>query len=248
MRRTPVGLRIFCAFDGTVAVSDVGYLLFQTFGTSRCDEIIQDYEQGKIGAMECWRRSCESVRNLTPEQLRAFARQQTLDPYFSSFVDFCAARRIPFFLLSDGFDVYLEEILRQHSFVPGGEGDRGVQYFANHLEFTDEGRIVPSFPYADAECTQCANCKRNHVLRLSGDDDVIVYVGDGRSDFCPAMYADVVFATKALVAYCQSQNISFYEFHSFKEVIDRLEKLFSQKRIRQRWQANLRRREAFRAE
>ena len=246
MRRTPVGLRIFCDFDGTVAVSDVGNLLFQTFGTSRCGEIIRDYEQGKIEAKEYWRRGCETVRNLTSDQLRAFARQQILDPYFSSFVDFCTERGIPFFLLSDGFDIYLKEMLRQHGFVPGGDGNRGVECFANHLEFTNDGRIVPSFPYADAESTQCANCKRNHVLTLSGDNDVIVYIGDGRSDFCPARYADVVFAKRALIAYCQSQNISFFEFHTFKDVIERLEKLLSQKRIRKRWQAALRRREAFR--
>ncbi len=246
MQSSPVVLRVFCDFDGTVAVNDVGDILVRTFGTSRCDEIIQEYELGKIGAKECWKRACETVRGLTPEQLHTFTRQQTLDPYFSSFVDCCAERGIPYILLSDGFDVYLEEILRQHGFVPGGDHARGVQYFANHLEFAEGGRIVPSFPYEDAECEVCANCKRNHILSLSGDDDVIVYIGDGHSDFCAVEYADIVFAKRALIGHCQSKNISFYEFETFRDVIDRLEKLLSQKRIRKRWQATLRRREVFR--
>ncbi len=246
MGKTQAGLCIFCDFDGTVAVNDVGYLLFQTFGTSQSNAIIEEYEHGKIGAKESWRRVCETVRNLTPERLRTFARQQTLDSYFPSFMNFCSERGIPFFLLSDGFDIYIEEILRRHGFVLGPDVNRGVQYFANHLEFTGDGRIVPSFPHADAECDQCANCKRNHVLTQSADDDVIAYIGDGRSDFCPVEYADVVFAKGALIPYCQSRNISFYEFDTFKDVIERLEKLLSQKRIRKRRQATLKREELFR--
>lgn len=241
-----MGLRIFCDFDGTVAANDVGDLMLRTFGTSHCDDIIRAYDEGNIGAKECWRRGCDTVLNLTPDRLRAFARQQAIDPYFSSFVDFCSDRGIPFYVLSDGFDVYLEEMLRNHGFVPNGRGVRGVPCFANHLEFTHDGRVVPSFPHADAECTECANCKRNHVLTLSADDDVIVYVGDGRSDFCPAKYADVVFAKGALIAHCQSQNVSFYDFRTFKDVIECLGKLLMQKRIRRPWQATLRRREVFR--
>jgi len=240
MRSTPAYLRIFCDFDG------IGDLLFRTFGTSRCEEIIRAYDEGRVEAKECWRSLCETVRNLSPEQLRAFARQQQLEPHFSSFLNFCREWSIPFILLSDGFDVYLEEILRAHGYDPGGEGERGVRYFANHLAFTPDGRIIPSFPYADEECTKCANCKRNHVLTMSADHDVIVYIGNGRSDFCPASYADVVFAKHALIGYCQSRNISFYEFQTLEDVQERLETLLAKKRLRKRWQAALRRRELFR--
>ncbi|HEY4612759.1 MAG TPA: 2-hydroxy-3-keto-5-methylthiopentenyl-1-phosphate phosphatase, partial [Bacteroidota bacterium] len=114
--------------------------------------------------------------------------------------------------------------------------------FVNHGKAT---KFVPSFPYRDEECDRCGNCKRNHLLTISGDDDVLVYVGDGISDRCPVRYADIVFAKHSLVSYCQRQNISYYRYRTFGDVQARLEALLAQKRVRQRREAAIARRDVF---
>ena len=53
----------------------------------------------------------------------------------------------------------------------------------------------------------CANCKRNHLLTKSGDESVIVYIGNGSSDQCPSRYADIVFA-KLLLTLREAENIT----------------------------------------
>ena len=72
------------------------------------------------------------------------------------------------------------------------------------------------------------------MLTHSGEDDLLVYVGDGFSDRCPAPYADIVFAKAELQSFCQEKNISYYEYCSFQDVQARIEQLLQHKRIRKR--------------
>ena len=89
----------------------------------------------------------------------------------------------------------------------------------------------------DAECNLCGNCKRNHILNTSADEDMIVYVGDGYSDRCPVKYADFVFAKRQLIKYCQEQNITYFEFNHFGDVEAKMEEIIHRKRIRHRQEA-----------
>ncbi len=238
-----MSLKIFIDFDGTISRNDVSDEMFRELGGERCEVLIQEYLDGKISARKCYLGECEAAGGVRLEMLEKIIDRQEIDQTFKDFVQFCQDRGIELFVLSDGFDYYIERILKQY-------GLEQVKFLANHLEFRHvEGTrllsLSPFFPYIDSECPHCANCKRNHLLTLSGDDDIIIYIGDGYSDICPARYADIVFAKKDLVKYCQGENISYYEFQTFKDVVERLEKILQQKRIRKRWQAELRRREIF---
>jgi 2-hydroxy-3-keto-5-methylthiopentenyl-1-phosphate phosphatase len=234
-------MRVFSDFDGTIALEDVGSQLFRTFAGSRANEIVQHLLSGAITARECLVRECEAVESATLGELEQFLDRFSLDPAFGSFVNFCRHRSIPVVVLSDGLDFYVERLLRKN-----GLGD--LPFFSNHLELMEQGtstKLVPSFPYTDAECLVCGNCKRNHLLTLSGDDDIIVYVGDGISDRCPVRYADIVFAKGRLIRYCQEQNITYFEFRTFDDVRTRLEAILQRKRIRKRREAEMARRDVF---
>jgi 2-hydroxy-3-keto-5-methylthiopentenyl-1-phosphate phosphatase len=115
---------------------------------------------------------------------------------------------------------------------------------------TENGFAKPSisFPYEDAECTRCACCKRNIMLTKSSDDDVIVYIGEGYSDRCPAQYADIVFAKDELQKFCQEKNISYFLYDSFDDILVRMSELLVKKRVKKRREAEMKRREAFVAE
>ena len=238
-----MALKLFVDFDGTITHNDVGDLIFRELGIENYDVLVQDYLDGKIGSPEYWIRVCERAGAVNREAMERSVDRQEIDPTFIDLTNFCKSRDLEYFILSDGFDFYIERLLKRF-------GLEEVEYFSNRLEFqpvdgTGSFFLRPVFPYLDEECTRCANCKRNHLLTLSSDDDVIVFVGDGLSDLCPSKYADIVFAKKDLIRYCREENISYYEYQNFRDVMDRLEKILAQKRIRKRWQAELRRREAF---
>ena len=83
------------------------------------------------------------------------------------------------------------------------------------------------------------------MLTSSGDEDIIVYVGDGISDRCPVRYADVVFAKKNLIAYCQDANISYYRYENFDDVTRKLQELLARPQLRHRREAAMARRDVF---
>ena len=86
------------------------------------------------------------------------------------------------------------------------------------------------------------------MLTRSGEEDIIVYIGEGYSDRCPVQYADIVFARDALQTYCQEQNISYFLYSTFDDVIARLASLVSKKKLRKRLAAETKRKELFIAE
>ena len=218
-------IKIFIDFDGTITRQDVGDAMFEEFGGRKSLEAVSEYRAGTLSAVECFRRECEACGELDKEALDAFLDRQEIDPSFIEFVTFARSRGIECFIVSDGMDYYISRILQRH-----GAGD--VQFFANSLSLvpvdgSSRVRLSPSFPFRDEVCDRCACCKRNHMLTLSGDDDVIVYIGEGYSDRCPVRYADAVFAKDDLLKYCQQENISFFEYASFADVTVRLESLLS---------------------
>ena len=239
-------LKIFIDFDGTITRKDVGDAMFETFGGERCRDIVQEYRDEKISAAECFRRECEACGIVDKEKLDSFLDNQEIDSTFAGFVNFCRERSLDMYIVSDGMNYYIDRILKKN-------GIHNVPYFSNRLELvpfkgSSRVRFKPTFPFRDEVCDRCACCKRNHMLTMSGDDDVIVYVGEGYSDRCPARYADIVFAKDDLLKFCRQENISYLEYRTFADVQLRLESILSRKqpdRIRKSRQAELARRAVF---
>jgi 2,3-diketo-5-methylthio-1-phosphopentane phosphatase len=238
-----MALKIFVDFDGTITKRDVGNAFFREFGGPLCDAIVDEYKGGMISAHECFRREGAAIGTLHMQDAATFLKHQPIDEGFKQLVAFCEKRGIEITIVSDGLDFYIKEIL-------AANGIDTVQFFANVLELQalgrgDEYALTLRFPYSDAECTRCACCKRNIMLSHAGDDDVIVFIGEGYSDMCPAQYADIVFAKDELQAFCQRENISYFLYESFTDVVNRLQQLLTRKTLRKRRRAELKRREVF---
>jgi 2-hydroxy-3-keto-5-methylthiopentenyl-1-phosphate phosphatase len=234
-------IRVFCDFDGTVCSEDVGEQFFLKFAGEKVEQNIQRLLSGEITLQEWLTALCEAIPAMSQKKFLEFVDQFVVDSHVAEFVRFCTKQEISLMVLSDGLDAYIGRVL-------GNAGLKNVPFFANHAEFLNvNGRekLAVTFPYTDSECTLCGNCKRNHMLETSADEDIIVYIGDGYSDRCPVKYADFVFATKQLIRYCQEQNITYFEFNHFGDVQVKMEELVQRKRLRHRQEAAMARREVF---
>jgi 2-hydroxy-3-keto-5-methylthiopentenyl-1-phosphate phosphatase len=235
-------LTLFVDFDGTIATNDIGNVLFRTFGGPACDRYVREYRNGAISARDCFRREVEALGRVDAGRLEEFIESQPIDPGFGRFVEFCRGRGVEFHIVSDGLDFYIDRFFRHHGFG-------GLSRFANTLRIDPEtGFGVIEFPHSAEECDRCACCKRNILLGLCGEQDTIGYIGDGLSDQCPAQYADIVFAKKELQTFCQKENISYFPYADFLDIVRRLEELLSRNILRKRRRAELKRQEAFRRE
>jgi len=117
-------------------------------------------------------------------------------------------------ILSDNFDLIVRYLLEKN-------GLSDVPFFANRLEFVD-GRAVPSFPFTNPECPNCAHCKKTHFLPPNDDARQVIYIGDGRSDRCPARHADLVFAKDSLLTYLRAEQIACTPYRSLSDIADSL--------------------------
>lgn len=204
--------RLFCDFDGTVASNDVGNLVFTRFGDAdHWWDLVAQWKRGEIEGRDLWRRQAE-ISRMTPKELDAFAATQALDPHFPEFVRFCHDHNFPVYICSDGMDAYIERILAHHHLDH-------LNVCANHLQFESDGRLSVDFPYYEFGCGQCANCKGYHVRHNKQPGETTVYIGDGMSDVCGAIDADIVFAKKDLLDYCRQKNMSCIAFNDFGDVM-----------------------------
>ncbi|MFI5252673.1 MAG: MtnX-like HAD-IB family phosphatase [Bacteroidota bacterium] len=246
---TPV-LNIFTDFDGTITLEDVGDAMFERFGGLRCHDYIEQYRIGLISAAECFRLESLACGEVNQKELNSFLDEQKIDPAFASFVDFCKHKKFPLSIFSDGMDYYIRRILENANLGH-------VPFYSNTLRLLPvEGRSTvefkPEFPHLSETCDRCACCKRNIMLTHSGDDDILVCIGEGYSDRCPAKYADILFAKDALAAYCAAEGLPFYEYKTFADIAARLKELLKihetnpgKTRLHKRRQAELARRDVF---
>jgi 2-hydroxy-3-keto-5-methylthiopentenyl-1-phosphate phosphatase len=92
--------------------------------------------------------------------------------------------------------------------------------YANKLHFKPNGVSI-SYPFRNENC-KAGNgvCKCQIAEQLSADvGGPVVLVGDGKSDYCLAKHADIVFAKGKLITYCEQENIPFRRFQTFSEVL-----------------------------
>ncbi len=203
---------LFIDFDNTISQGDVLDSVIEKFSPTREWETAQTaWREGRISTLECLHRQMSGLE-VDATSLFEFVRQTPIDPGFVRLQDWAAATGTEMLIVSDNFAPILNEILRHHHIL-------APPVFANALTFAD-GHIIPSFPYRSATCPRCAHCKSVHFARYEGYRTI--YVGDGLSDTCPAMRADLIFAKDSLAAYLQAQGKGYTPFRTLDDVVDAL--------------------------
>ncbi len=204
-------LRIFCDFDGTIAVNDVGNELFTTFGDAGYWwKLVAQWKNGELDGRDLWRRQC-AVSKITISELEEFVARQSVDSHFPEFIQFCHKQAIPVYVVSDGMDAYITRILARH-------GIEHVQIRANHLVIHPDGSLAAEFPHYRENCCNCANCKGAHVRNEKQPGETTIYIGDGHSDICGLREADITFAKGVLLDYCREHAVPCRTFDSFADI------------------------------
>lgn len=235
-------LHIFCDFDGTIATVDVGADLFRRFG--RVEPWLTEADAGRLPIADFWRAVARELH--TPPAgaaLDEYLLSIPIDPGFAGLLELARAEGIPFMVVSDGLDLYVQRYLELN-----GAGD--VAWRCNHAHVLPDGTLAVSFPDEAEGCCRryTVSCKRNVLLQAAHPDARIVYIGDGLSDHCAAEHADIIFAKRDLAAHCNARRLPHYPFKTLADVERQLRLLLARRRIRPRHQAALLRKSAWEEE
>jgi 2-hydroxy-3-keto-5-methylthiopentenyl-1-phosphate phosphatase len=192
-------------FDGTVTLGDTTDQLLERFADPKWREVEAEWVAGRIGSRECLARQAALI-SASPGEIDAMLDTVETDPDFPLFVQEAHALGATMKIVSDGFDYFIEPILARIGVK--------VSLLSNRLIPTGLRSWRSEFPHVSPYCSsQSGVCKCASVAA----DKFRLLIGDGRSDFCVAQEADLVFAKDALVEFCREQNIRYRPIASFRE-------------------------------
>jgi 2-hydroxy-3-keto-5-methylthiopentenyl-1-phosphate phosphatase len=204
---------LFFDFDNTITVGDVLDRVIERYSASEAwREWEADWEAGRMSTSECLSRQLGDLR-VSPRELHGFMMEVVIDPAFARIVGWAEAKGADLRIVSDSFSPLIHAILDHHD-LPG------VPVFANDLVYTG-GRIEARFPFRDPACPRCAHCKAQHLR--AEERRPRIYVGDGLSDVCPSLIADVVFAKDSLAAELRRRGVPYRPFRALGDVLGYLE-------------------------
>jgi 2,3-diketo-5-methylthio-1-phosphopentane phosphatase len=193
-------------------------LVLERFADKTWKDVEKDWAEGRIGSRECLSRQIGLVQ-ATPEQIREAVADVQLDPYFVPFLKKAEELGVLVTIVSDGFDLLIEQILKQNLHEAKPALLKGLPIYSNRLQKTPEG-YKALFPMEDACAHDCANCKLTVIKKTTTLDDYVFFVGDGLSDRYAARHAHLTFAKGKLLKYCEDNQIDHIPYKNFKKVED----------------------------
>jgi len=213
--------RVFFDFDNTMTTSDVLFDVIRRFSVNDHWMVLEKaWLEGQIGTKECLQGQLKNVR-ITKKALHKFLSKVELDPHFHQLLALLVREGIKPVILSDNFTYIVEWILEYHAI-------KDLKVYGNNIRFYRE-HIIPSFPYDNPFCLSCAHCKKIHLTKDKTENKLIVYVGDGRSDFCPARVSDIVFAKEKLLNFMTKEELPHIPYKNLGDIYSYFQELLIRK-------------------
>lgn len=206
---------IFCDFDGTITEQDVTDQILAQLAHPSWRELEELWVRGAIGSRECLERQMSLV-NASGRELDELIDAIPVDPGFAGLYRLAGRRRVPFYVVSDGFDYVIQRILKR--LARNGNYRNGTHLFSSGLRVNGR-RLETYFPHSAEPCEHgCATCKVAVIREHGRGHQPIVFIGDGLSDRFAVREAGLVFARHRLAAYCREKGIACQPFESLREV------------------------------
>jgi 2-hydroxy-3-keto-5-methylthiopentenyl-1-phosphate phosphatase len=203
-------MRVLCDFDGTITRQDSTDFVLEALADPPWRVLQAEWEAGRLTGAECMRGQVELIRGSAAD-LDAVLDRVELDPGFAAFVAWCEARGLAISVVSDGVDYFISRILARH-------GLERLPVAANRLAGAP-GAWRLEHPPKPADCGFGAGVCKCAAAPPPSTDETLVFVGDGRSDFCPAARADVLFAKGVLADHAQALPKAYLPFDTFHDVL-----------------------------
>ena len=209
-------LLISCDFDGTVTRDDTLVSILDRYGNPGWREVQDRVVSGELSIREGLQKEMGSVRASLEELTDLLSSRIRIDPTFPGFLERMRGRGVPVILLSGGFDLCVETVMVKSGVWP-------TRFLASRLR-RNNGSWEAEFPYSSASCEACGHCKGDPIRGWKGQGYVTVFAGNGVTDRCGALAADLTFAKDELVRWCAGRDLPAVSYETFDDIEEELKK------------------------
>ncbi len=203
-------MRVYCDFDGTITKADTTDEVLSRLAGDDWLRLEEDWVAGRITAAQCMRAQIALIRH-DDLALDAVLDTMTIRDGFAELVQWCREQLIPLAIVSDGVDRFIYRILARH--------DLGhIPVFSNHL--LSDGRAYQlEQPFRRQGCAAGSGVCKCEIVDVAPPAEPLVFVGDGRSDFCVSGRAELLFARDRLAEYAEQRGQAYVPFDNFFDVL-----------------------------
>lgn len=217
-------IRVLCDFDGTIARVDTVDLLLERLADPSWKVLEEQWVRGEIGSRECMTEQIALLRGGWKAIERVLAEVE-IAPTFAPFAAWCRAHGVPLFVASDGLDRVIASLLARDGIQVDG-------VCASQLVECPDERLSLRFPQMALPTSCGAEVCKCCFFPPTAPGEQRVLIGDGRSDFCAAGQADLVFAFSNLALHCRQNDIPFVPFTDFQGVRELLTRMLAERGVR----------------
>ncbi len=203
-------MRIYCDFDGTITKADTTDEVLSRLAGDGWLRLEEEWVAGRISAAECMRGQIALIQH-DDIALDAVLDTMSIREGFGELVHWCRDNRIPFTIVSDGVDRFIRRILARHELGH-------IPVFSNRL-VSDQAGYRLEQPFARKGCAAGSGVCKCEIVDVAPPADPMVFIGDGRSDFCVSARAEILFARDRLVQYAEQRGIAYVAFETFFDVL-----------------------------
>ncbi len=202
-------MRVFCDFDGTITRLDTTDQVLTARADPSWQGIEDDWVAGRITAAECMRKQVALI-DTDEGALDAVLDACELRPGFVAFIEWCESEAIPVTIVSDGVDRFINRILARHHL-------ERLPVLSNQLALEGDSFRL-SQPLSRPGCAAGSGVCKCALMPERNTPGQVVFIGDGRSDFCVSARADILFARDRLAVYAHERKQAFMPFETFEDV------------------------------
>ena len=203
---------VFCDFDGTISEDNTLVQVLYRYAKNTDPEMEKKLWKKEISLSEGVRYFMEHIPSDSYGDIVEFSRKIRPRPGFAEMLRFFQQQDMAFVILSGGFAFMAREALRPYKALI--TDIRAVEIDASGPNF----KVIS--PYDDGVELVA---KRSVIKEYSYDR--MIFIGDGDTDFEVIKDADVIFACDDLAEHLKKNGISFFEFHKFSDIIEKMPKL-----------------------
>ncbi len=203
---------VYTDFDGTITQRDLLYYLLDVAAPREWQLIEAALTSEAVDEKSALQKEFDLI-NISLQEAIDIVMNVPIDPTFAAFAYYCLEHEIPLEILSGGFEQFIAAYLQKHqlAFIP---------FYANKARVENNRWQIIGAPNPKIRHL-CNHCKTYWVKQKQQAGYIVVYIGDGNTDRCPASHAHYRFAKGDLARYLDKHQMPYIPFQNFADVLEK---------------------------